>query len=353
MPDLSIIIPTYKEAESIGTTIKNIHDNLSGSGISYEVVVVDDNSPDDTVSISSGFGAKVILRTTDKGLAKSVAHGFHSVDSKVIVVMDGDGQHPAEIVPLLYHEIINGVDIAIATRTDIPQWSLPRRIISAGATLLARVIFPSVSDPGSGFFAINRSVIDNIDLKPRGWKILIEVLGRGRYKTITEIPYTFKNRNNGSSKLRFSHMWEYWWHLVELSFYGIFHNRSPIHTEVTRAAKFAIVGISGIAVNLLVLYSIIQFTFIPQMLAAPVSIEISILTNFIFNDIWTFKDLHERKFIKRLGRFQFVSIGGLIINAVIFATLVSLGLWYITAELIGILVAFAWNFIANRMKTWG
>lgn len=357
MKEISVIIPTYNEVGNIGFVIKEIQTHFKYYNVNGEIIVVDDNSPDGTQQIvrrllSEYDNLKLIVRTEDRGLSQSVVEGFKHASSDFLIVMDGDGQHPVDLINNIDIALLNDNDIVVATRTDTPGWSLKRRIISWGATSLARILFPRVTDPGSGFFGINRKVIDGIVLKPQGYKILIEVLGRGRYETITEIPYSFKQRNNGLSKLRFLQIVQYVRHLLNLAVYGIFHGDSPVHDEVIRVVKFGLVGASGIAVNLLMLYSIIQFTFFPPLVGAGISVETSILTNFILNDLWTFKDIRTNVWYNRLGNFQIVSIVGLVINLVIFTILTFLGIWYIVAELVGILAAFIWNFVANRLKTW-
>jgi dolichol-phosphate mannosyltransferase len=355
--DLTIIIPTYNEAENIGFLLRDINENLDKWGIGANIVVVDDDSPDGTHDVVRRVAKTcsnifLVIRKTNKGLSPAVVQGFQHADTDYIIVMDGDGQHPTTLIPQLYYSLKRGSDVAIGTRIDTPGWSFKRRVISWGASTLAKMIFPRVKDPMSGFFGVRRGVIDAVVLEPQGYKILIEVLGKGKYKTITELPYVFQRRNNGLSKLRFLQIYQYLQHLIKVSISGVLDRKSPVHDEVMRVVRFGVVGASGIVVNLVILYSIIRFTQTPEIIAAGIAVETSILTNFILNDVWTFKDIRTIPIYKRLGRFQVVSIAGMAINLVVFTALTLVGVWYILAEVVGIIFAFIFNFIVNRLKTW-
>jgi len=357
MPDLTVIIPTYNEAFNISETIRSIRRSLDFYNIRGEILVVDDNSPDGTAEVARIVGANVIVRTTDRGLSQSVVDGFLHATSGILLVIDADGSHPVKCVNRLYREIVNGADVAIGSRYleggDIKQWPIYRRLVSFGATMLARVLFPEITDPVSGIFAIRRSVIEGVELRPSGYKILTEILGKGNYLTVKEVPYTFINRKRGKSKLGLQQIVEYAFQILDISVHAMTHRNTKVWGEIVRAIQFAIVGLSGIFVNLVSLFLLVEFLTLPVMGAAFVAIELSIFSNFIFNDRWTFRDKRGLKFGRRLYVFHAVCFIGAVIQYVVLGVLSFIGVWYIIASLVGIFVAYTWNFIANRRKTWG
>jgi len=207
---LSLVTPTYNERENLPTLVERAHKSLGG--YDYELIVVDDNSPDGTAQLardlSANYPIKVVCRNNEKGLASAVVAGFNQAKGDVLGVIDADLQHPPERIPQLLAEINSGADVAIASRYvpegGISGWSLKRKIMSRAATLLARTLLPSVGrvkDPLSGFFLLRRKVIEGVELKPTGYKILLEVLARGRADGIKEVPYTFGERLGGRSNL--------------------------------------------------------------------------------------------------------------------------------------------------------
>ena len=216
--DMSVIIPTFNEKENIGKIVPRINEVFAGSGINGEIIVVDDNSKDGTQQIVADLAKKtdnikLLIRYQDPGLSQSVIDGFRAARSDIFLVIDADFSHPTELIPSFYREIMAGNDIVVGSRYiaggNIVNWPLQRRIISKGATLLGRLIVPRVKDPVSGFFAIRREVIVDAPLKPKGYKILLEILGRGHWRLVKEIPFTFKDRVEGSSKLKGKTMKEY------------------------------------------------------------------------------------------------------------------------------------------------
>ncbi len=157
MYDLTVIIPTFKEESNIGTTISEVDAVLSRNAINGEILVVDDNSPDQTIEIVSNLkktkpNLNLIVRKEDPGLSQSVVEGFRQAQSDVFLVMDADLSHPPDHIPKMLAEIRAGNDIVIGSRYmeggGIKKWPLKRRVISLGATFLGRLLFPE--NPGSG-----------------------------------------------------------------------------------------------------------------------------------------------------------------------------------------------------------
>jgi dolichol-phosphate mannosyltransferase len=354
-PELSLIVPTYCEGQNIAELIERVHQSLSNCG--YELIVVDDNSPDGTSelaeSLSRKYPIRVITRRNERGLASAVVDGFRQAKGEILGVIDADLQHPPEILPELLKEVKGGADVAIASRYvkggGSAGWSMKRRIISRGSKVLAGLLLPSVrgvKDPLSGFFLLRRRVIDGVALSPTGYKILLEVLVRGKANEITEVPFIFKERERGESNLNAGEGINYLKHLYRLGGLG----------GTIRFIKFCLVGLSGVAVNEGLLWMLTEGFGLFYVFSAAIAIEISILTNFFLNDIWTFRDRRSPGIKSILGRgfkFNLVSIAGLGINMTLLWTFTEVvGISYLISNLIGIAGATLWNFIINTLWTW-
>lgn len=206
---ISIIIPTYNEKENIKNLIVEISNIFKKNKIKGEIIIVDDNSPDGTGKIAENmikkYRVKVLRRKGKLGLSSAVVAGFKAAKGNILGVMDADFSHPPEIIPELIKPILNeNIDFVIGSRHvkggGIENWPLLRKIISKGATLLARIV-TDVKDPMSGLFFLKKSVIKSIKFDSKGFKICLEILVKGNYKSIREVPYIFKDRRAGKSKL--------------------------------------------------------------------------------------------------------------------------------------------------------
>ena len=210
MSKVSIVVPTYNESENVGNLANQIDYALRG--IEYEIIFVDD-STDDTVDaikavMAENPNVRLKHRDTEKGLATAVLMGFDLATGDYIAVMDADLQHPPAILRSMYACLETGVDFCVPSRF-IPGGSDGglgpyRKLVSGVARYIGKIMLPSlrkISDPTSGLFMFKRSVIDGADLRPIGWKIMVEVLAMGTYKTVVEIPYKFQARPAGESKL--------------------------------------------------------------------------------------------------------------------------------------------------------
>ena len=222
---ISIIIPTYNEKANITRLVEKIHDTLAGH--KYEIVFVDDNSKDGTAGaisvLSYHYPARVLVRKNERGLASAVVHGFKHSSGDTIAVMDADLQHPPEVLTRLLREIKSGSDLVIASRYvpggGCPDWGLIRKIISKGAIFLTHLclsVTRPISDPMSGFFMLRRKVITGADLRPTGYKILLEILIEGHYLKSAEVPYIFHIRDFGESKLGIRTQIDFLKHLFRL-----------------------------------------------------------------------------------------------------------------------------------------
>lgn len=222
---ISIIVPTYNEKENIELLIKGIAHAFNHQD--YEIIVIDDDSPDGAAeaaqSLSDVYPVKVIKRTTKLGLSSAVLEGFKNSEGEIIGVMDADLSHPPQAIPQFIQVLQDGdVDLVIGSRYvkrgGTLNWSLKRKIISRGAKILARPLTP-LKDPLSGFFFLKREVIENVSLNPKGFKIGLELIVKGKYKKAVEIPYTFGDRRYGKSKLVWGEYKNYLSHLVRLYFF--------------------------------------------------------------------------------------------------------------------------------------
>lgn len=223
---LSIIIPTYNERENIEEVVKKVENSLKEEN--FEIIIVDDNSPDGTGKIADELAnrydnIKVIHRYGQRGLASAVKEGMKYAYGEYICVMDADLQHPPELIREMLKRTEKSFDLVIASRYikggGIKNWSLVRRVISLVAVLFARTLISkasSVKDPVSGYFLFKRNKIDNSELHPIGYKILIEILAKGKFTKVAEVPYVFVGRKVGKSKLSFEEYFNYVKHLLTL-----------------------------------------------------------------------------------------------------------------------------------------
>lgn len=234
MDNVSVVVPTYNERESLRELVERVSVALGKEGIACELIVVDDNSPDGTGKLAEELAGgntikntiiKVIHREGKLGLSSAVLDGFGIAGSEVVGVMDADLSHPPEAIPALVRPILsNEADLVVGSRYvkggKIIGWSMVRRLTSIGAVYLAR-IFTSVKDPVSGFFFMRKDVIKDRNLNPIGYKICLEVMVKGEYMRIREVPYVFVNRKKGKSKLNLKEYLNYMIQLFSLLSYRL------------------------------------------------------------------------------------------------------------------------------------
>ena len=354
--EVSIIIPTYNERENLPLLVERVGKSLERVG--HELIIVDDNSPDGTGKLADELAEKLtnlkaLHRMEKKGLAPAVVHGLKYARAPVICVIDADLQHPPEKIPELLKEIKNGADIAIASRYvergGVRGLGKGRKPISRGAEFLSKLAVPRVqdlTDPLSGFFAFRREVVSGAELNPVGFRILLEILVRGTWKKAVEVPYFFGRRIYGKSNLGLGGHLNYLKHLLRLMRAG---------GEASRFLKFSLVGVSGIVVNLGLLWILTEMVGLFYLISAAFSIETSILSNFALNELWTFRDRvgSTKGILKRALKFNMICVVGLMINIAILAALTELlGIYYMISALFGIAGAMLWNYVMSAMWTW-
>lgn len=216
---ISIVIPTYNEIENLDKLIRKIHYMMKK--ISFEIIIVDDNSPDGTgriaeeLSNQNGF-IRVIHRPQKLGLGSALIEGINLSNSQYIIILDADFQHSPEVLSKFLETNNLKNDIIIASRfingaknNGLNPW---RTVVSRGAKILAKILLPkirNISDPLSGFFMFRNKIIKNSNLTGKGWKILLEILNGAEYEKVVELPYVFKPRTKGKSKLKISDYIDY------------------------------------------------------------------------------------------------------------------------------------------------
>lgn len=350
---VSVIIPTYNERDNLEELFERIDRALNGRD--YEIIIVDDDSPDGTWKLARELGGRypvrVIRRVKEKGLSSAVIRGFNEASGDIFVVMDADLQHPPEKIPELVGAIDAGADVAIGSRYvpggRVRNWYWYRKLISKGAILLGRIALPKIrgiKDPVSGFFALRREVVAGAELNPVGFKILMEILIKGHYRRVVEVPFTFGLRRAGESKLSGRTMWNYLRHVLRLMKW---------EGELDRLIKFSIVGASGILVNEGFLWAFVTFLGWDKILANVAATELAILNNFTWNDIWTFRDVRGKPFPNRLLNFHLAALTGAVVQWMVYAGLIFFGMDYLLANLVGIGFSFIVRFLFNRHVTWG
>jgi dolichol-phosphate mannosyltransferase len=231
---LALVIPTLNEAGNIPTLLNRTQIALARLDFEYEVIVVDDDSQDETGEVVARYTKRdprirLLVRKGQRGLAGAVLHGWERTDANLLGVMDADLQHPPEILPQLLEPVRSGTDIAIAsryaTKNCVSNWNMLRQFISrcsTWATMPLQRPGLRIKDPLSGFFVVRREAIEGLELQPYGFKILLEILVKGRIRSAAEIPFQFSVRHAGRSKADVRVAMQYFSLLGKLSRYALF-----------------------------------------------------------------------------------------------------------------------------------
>ena len=309
-PQISIILPTYNESQNIISILKSINDNVP-KGLYTETIVVDDNSPDGTGKIVDDYiqnlkkiaenTIDIIHRRAKNGLSSAILNGIQSAKGETIIVMDSDFSHPPQIIPKLIEALKKSqCDLVVASRYitggKIHGWTKKRKLMSKIATIIAKKgLGVKTKDPMSGFFAFKKNIIKELNFDALGYKLLLEILVKKKGINIKEIPYTFENRKKGTSKLDNSTIIDYFKSVWKLYKNGksdeIIEERHSVRF-FSKAARFFTVGASGLLVNYAVsLLFTSELTEMWYLNANIFGIIASISSNFILNKVWTFEDM--------------------------------------------------------------
>ncbi|MBU7004246.1 MAG: glycosyltransferase family 2 protein [Theionarchaea archaeon] len=354
VPQASLIVPTLNEVENIGFLITEVFRVVDESGISLEMIVVDDGSVDGTreavIEMARGYQVKLIERPCKMGITSAVLEGFEKSSAPVIGVMDSDLSHPPEKIPDLIQPIMDGTyDMTIGSRYieggNTKNWPLKRRLISKTAGLLSRPL-TGIRDPMSGYFFLKSDLVESLVFNTEGWKICLEILVRAKPDRVKEVPIVFSERAAGSSKLGWDTVIGFVHDLLDLYAYRFF--KSSFKTLV----KFCIVGGIGVLLNLAILSLLVDYVGLWYMLAAVITFFIVAVNNFVWNKIWSFRDLRGgiRIITSQITKFVGSSLVALGINLSVLYTMVEfLGVWYILGQIVAICFAVVANFALNSL----
>lgn len=355
---LSVIVPTYCEAGNIASMISALDAALTG--ISWEVIFVDDDSPDGTMSAIRAIGARdsrvrALRRVGRRGLAGAVIEGMLASGAEIVAVVDADLQHDEKVLPEMLREIEAGKsDIVIGTRYDqsgdaSEGFSAIRRLSSMLATSLTNMLLKTnVSDPMSGFFMLKRSIVDAIapDLTPGGFKLLLDILASvPSGLRISEKPYVFRPRTVGQSKLD---------GIVIADFLGLLLAKTTNNLVPPRFFLFALVGATGLVVHLASLRGAITLAHASFNTAQVFASFVAMTFNFFLNNALTFRDRRLSGFGLIRGLLTFYLVCGV-------GTLANIGVadlvynndpnWW-RAGIAGALMAAVFNYAASSALTW-
>lgn len=370
-----MVTPTYNEADNIEPLIDAL--NAALVDLPHEIIVVDDDSPDRTWEVASRISdrdprVRVIRRFDQHGLSPAVMAGLGAARGDVLAVIDADLQHDERILPEMVRRVRSDeADVVVGTRAadggSYGDWGAGRRLVSWVATLIARVLLRvPTSDPMSGFFAMSRTTFNTMapHINPRGFKILLEFIGRRRYPVrVAEVGFTFRNRTAGETKMSPSVIRSYLLAVVEL-----WAGRQVKGQFVL----YSLVGASGVAVNLAV-FALAEAMHLgeidlafdrPLRWSLLLGIEVSIVWNFALNNYFTFWERRFRgwSFLSGLIMFHFVSALGVLVHVAVFQFLESTT-WAASVlgdeparllhDGVGFLVALVSNYYLNVNYLWG
>jgi len=350
---LSVVVPTYREAANLPVLVPRLCAALELAGISAEVIIVDDNSPDDTAAVcqelQQSYPLRLEIRRNERGLSSAVVHGLNLADGQVAVVMDADLSHPPESVPQLVAALDErDVDFVIGSRyvdggsTD-DGWGLLRWINSKAATLLARPL-TTAKDPMAGFFAIrtDRFRKHQQALDPIGYKIGLELIVKCDCRKIAEVPIAFQNRLHGESKLTLREQVNYVRHVGRLMKHKYYNFVSVM--------QFGAVGLVGMAIDLST-YALL-LTIIPLFVARALAISAAMTCNYFLNRQWTFSHARSTSIVWQYVLFCAGCGLGACLNWGISVGLVERVSWFaghpLWAAAIGVASGFVVNYLFSR-----
>lgn len=351
---VSIVVPTYQEAENLRSLITQISDSLSPLRRAYEIIVVDDNSQDGSDIViaklaNEGHPVRIINRVGEKGLSSAVIRGFREAQGDVMVCIDADLSHPPEAIPRLLERLEGDESDFVIGSRYIPDgsteetWGVFRWLNSKLATLLSRP-FTRVKDPMSGFFALPRVVFERAEkLSPVGYKIGLELIVKCSPMNIYEIPIHFANRKYGQSKLNLKEQLNYIKHLKRLADFK--------YGDFSRIIQFCLVGSTGMALDLGT-YTIFLHCAVTLTIARALAIWVAMTWNFWLNRRLTFSYSRRASIFSQYVRFLASCGTGAVISWSI-AVLLSQHIPLFTnhllfAAIIGIVAGTLFNFFLSR-----
>ena len=358
LPALSVIVPTLNEHDNVRELVDRLDRCLAG--LAWEVMFVDDDSRDGTVDVLRELSrrdprVRLLHRIGRRGLASAVVEGILATSSPVVAVLDCDLQHDETLLPAMLHRLrAADCELVVASRYmqagGVGEWSRRRLLLSRVATRLADLLLQSeLTDPMSGFFMIRRSAFDQVvrRLSNQGYKILLDILLSARPNLrIEEIPYTFRSRLSGESKLD---------SIAVLDYLALLIDKTIGHVIPLRFVMFACVGAMGLIVHLSVLATLnrgIGMAFAMANLTAAVA---AMTFNFFLNNMLTYRDMRLKgvwPIVRGLVSFAAVCAIGTAANVGIAVVLFQRNYTWWLAGLAGIFMGAVWNYTATSIFTW-
>jgi len=352
--DLSVVVPTYREALNLTELVQRLCAAFTANDIDGEVIVVDDNSNDGTEELcgklAAAYPVRLFVRRTERGLATAVIHGMRQATGSVFLCMDADLSHPPESVPGLYRAVAGGdCEIAIGSRyveggSVEEGWGLFRWLNSKVATSLARGL-TKVKDPMGGFFAIRRDVFESAPpLAPLGYKILLELLAKCPKARAKELPIEFKDRKFGESKLNLRQQVLYLRHLRWL-----YQFRYPVLSEMF---QYGMVGLSGLAVDLAAFSTLFRLFHVHHLASRAASFVVAATWNWAWNRRITFEGARAHKRLPQWAGFLLVSGVGFLLNWGIYYLLTTHSSFFFSVKelalVVGVVAGFLFNYLGAR-----
>jgi dolichol-phosphate mannosyltransferase len=356
--ELSIVVPTFNEKDNVEQLIAGIEQALPD--VNWEIIFIDDDSPDGTADFVRGLAQSRLYvrchqRIGRRGLSRAVIEGILSSSAPVIAVMDADLQHDETILPAMLDQIRdNHTDIVVGSRYcaggSIGAWDSQRAAMSRFATILSRaIVTPRLTDPMSGFFMIRRDTFHRIvrRLSGEGYKILLDLIASAPEPLrLVEVPYTFRERTAGESKVDSAVVWEYLLLIADKKFGRI---------VPARFILFSLVGLSGVVVHFFALATCFKALSLPFPVAQTIASVVAMTSNFVLNNILTYRDMRLRGLRFFIGLFTFYlicSIGAMANVGVANFVFQRDYTWWLAGGA-GALVGTVWNYAASAIVTWG
>ncbi len=355
-PELAIVVPTFKERDNLPVLVERIAHVLAG--VEWEVIVVDDDSPDGTAAVARALGVadarvRCIRRIGRRGLAGACIEGMLASQARYVAVMDADLQHDESLLTVMLERLRRGdVDLVAASRyreggSAAGLASGRRASASRASTVLAhRLLGVSLSDPLSGYFMLRRDAFEALapDLSSQGFKILLDIVATSRGNLrIAEVPLVFRERLHGESKLDI---------VSAFDFAGLVLAKLSRDTVSFRFLMYCLVGATGIAIHMATLQ--LALAALPFDAAQSVATVMAICWNFVLNNMFTYRDqrLSGWPFVTGLIRYQMVCLVGAISNVGIASAIYRFDHDWWIAGLGGALMGAAWNYVVSTAFVW-
>lgn len=343
---LSIIVPTYNEAKNLPLLVEKIA--LALADVKFEILIMDDQSEDGTRDVCRLLTNKYPLRLIvssgrARDLSLSVCDGIASANASFVIVMDADLSHPPDMINVMLDEIVQHPSSFIIGSRYIKDgsfdrnWSIWRFINSYFATLIARPLV-NCSDPMSGFFIFNKSRVELSKLSPIGYKIGLELMVRGQFDRIQELPIQFKDREVGESKMNLDQQLKYLRHLRRLYLYKFGNLAEFVH--------FGFVGASGFLVDIAFYYSL-QVLGFPHLVARALSFLPAVSWNWILNRLTTFGERKKRPKARQWIEFVVTGVFGFALNYGVYAALTTKIEFFDEYRILGLIAGVACGSIFN------